>query len=92
MSEQTEKIIKKFQTIIREDLAALEFWQEFDQTETQESASSVDDLIAEIPDNVTNQEDFEQLREFAIKTMEFCQKKRELLAGIDKKLKDFDGI
>lgn len=92
MSEQTEKIIKKFQTIIREDLAALEFWQEFDQTETQESATSVDDLIAEIPDNVTNQEDFEQLREFAIKTMEFCQKKRELLAGIDKKLKDFDGI
>ena len=92
MSEQTEKIIKKFQTIIREDLAALEFWQEFDLTETQESATSVDDLIAEIPDNVTNQEDFEQLREFAIKTMEFCQKKRELLAGIDKKLKDFDGI
>ena len=92
MSEQTEKIIKKFQTIIREDLAALEFWQEFDQTETQESATSVDDLIAEIPDNVTNQEDFEQLREFAIKTMEFCQKKRELLAGIDKKLKDFNGI
>ena len=92
MSEQTEKIIKKFQTIIREDLAALEFWQEFDQTETQESTTSVDDLIAEIPDNVTNQEDFEQLREFAIKTMEFCQKKRELLAGIDKKLKDFDGI
>jgi hypothetical protein len=92
MSEQTEKIIKKFQTIIREDLAALEFWQEFDQTETQESATSVDDLIAEIPDNVTNQEDFEQLREFAIKTMEFCQKKRELLAGIDKKPKDFGGI
>ena len=92
MSEQTEKIIKKFQTIIREDLAALEFWQEFDQTETQESATSVDDLIAEIPETVTNQEDFEQLREFAIKTMEFCQKKRELLAGIDKKLKDFDGI
>ena len=92
MSEQTEKIIEKFQTIIREDLAALEFWQEFDQTETQESATSVDDLIAEIPDNVTNQEDFEQLREFAIKTMEFCQKKRELLAGIDKKLRDSDGI
>ena len=92
MSEQTEKIIKKFQTIIREDLAALEFWQEFDQTETQESATSVDDLIAEIPETVTNQEDFEQLREFAIKTMEFCQKKRELLAGIDKKLKDFNGI
>ena len=28
MSEQTEKIIEKFQTIIRDDLAALEFWQE----------------------------------------------------------------
>ena len=92
MSEQTEKIIEKFQTIIREDLAALEFWQEFDQTELQEPAVSVDDLIAEIPETVTNQEDFEQLRDFAMKTMEFCQKKRELLAGIDKKLKDFGGI
>ena len=92
MSEQTEKIIEKFQTIIREDLAALEFWQEFNQAKTQEPAASVDDLIAEIPEDVTSQEDFEQLREFALKTLEFCQKKRELLAGIDRKLKDFDDI
>ena len=92
MSEQTEKIIEKFQTIIREDLEALEFWQEFNQAKTQEPAASVDDLIAEIPEDVTSQEDFEQLREFALKTLEFCQKKRELLAGIDRKLKDFDDI
>lgn len=46
MSEQTEKIIEKFQTIIRNDLAALEFWQEFDHEETQEPAAALDDLIA----------------------------------------------
>ena len=92
MSEQTEKIIEKFQTIIREDLAALEFWQEFDKSEIQEPAVSIDELIAEIPETVSSQEDFEQLRDFAMKTMEFCQKKRELLAGIDRKLKDFDDI
>ena len=92
MSEQTERIIEKFQTIIHEDLAALEFWQEFDMAGTQDSAESIDELVAEIPENLSSEEDFERLREFALKTMELCKKKRELLAGISRELKDLDGI
>lgn len=92
MSEQTEKIIEKFQTIIRNDLAALEFWQEFDHGETQEPATSLDDLIAEIPENLSNNEDFERLRDFALKTMELCRKKKELLSGISGELSGLDGI
>ncbi|MBQ9771840.1 MAG: hypothetical protein IJW23_08460 [Lentisphaeria bacterium] len=92
MSEQTEKIIEKFQTIIRNDLAALEFWQEFDHGETQEPATALDDLIAEIPENLSSNEDFERLRDFALKTMELCRKKKELLSGISGELSGLDGI
>ena len=92
MSEQTEKIIEKFQTIISRDLAALEFWQEFNAEETQENAVSIDELVAEIPVFLSNEEDFEKLKDFALKTMELCKKKRELLSGISGELKDLSGI
>ena len=92
MSEQSEKIIEKFQTIIRNDLEALEFWKEFDHEKTQEPKTSLDDLIAEIPENLSSNEDFERLRDFAMKTMELCRKKKELLSGISGELSGLDGI
>ena len=35
---------------------------------------------------------FEKLKDFALKTMELCKKKRELLSGISGELKDLSGI
>ena len=92
MSEQTANIIEKFQSIINSDLSALEFWQEFEQDDIQEEPFSVNDLIAELPETLSSEKDIEQLREFALNTMELCRKKRELLSAISENLKNLDGI
>lgn len=92
MQKQTEKIIEEFQSMIRRDLAVLEFWQNFNQDNEQGAAFSVDDLVANIPETLAGEEDFEKLKDIALETMSYCQKKKILLNKITEELMDFDGI
>lgn len=91
MSDQTEKIISKFQTMLRQELSMQEFWQEFDLSMEQD-VRSIDDLTAEIPETLSGDEEFEELRALALQTLELCRKKKELLKKLESELKDFDGI
>ena len=91
MSDQTEKIISKFQTMLRQELSMQEFWQEFDLSMEQD-VRSIDDLTAEIPDTLSGDDEFEELRALALQTLELCRKKKELLKKLESELKDFDGI
>lgn len=91
MSDQTEKIISKFQTMLRQELSMQEFWQEFDLSMEQD-VRSIDDLTAEIPETLSSDEEFEELRALALQTLELCRKKKELLKKLESELKDFDGI
>ena len=92
MTEETQNIIKTFQTMLKRELSLLEFWQEIEPANEQESIRSIDDLIAEIPDTLSSEEDFEKLKEIALNTMEFCQKKKILLEKISVELKELNGI
>ena len=91
MSDQTEKIISKFQTMLQQELSMQEFWQEFDLSMEQD-VRSIDDLTAEIPEKLSSDEEFEELRALALQTLELCRKKKELLKKLESELKDFDGI
>ena len=91
MSDQIEKIISKFQTMLRQELSMQEFWQEFDLSMEQD-VRSIDDLTAEIPETLSSDEEFEELRALALQTLELCRKKKELLKKLESELKDFDGI
>lgn len=91
MYSKTEQIIRMFQTMIERDLSVLEFWQNFDQAD-ENSAFSIDDIAANIPETLASEEDLEKLKEIALETMSFCQKKKALLEKISTELKDFDGI
>ena len=68
-----------------------EFWQEFDLSMEQD-VRSIDDLTAEIPETLSSDEEFEELRALALQTLELCRKKKELLKKLESELKDFDGI
>lgn len=92
MSEETNQIFEKFQTMLRNDLSTLEFWQELDQTIDSGEPRAVDELIAEIPESITDPADLEQLREFALNTLEVCRKKKLLLENLQNELKELDGI
>lgn len=94
MSEQTNQIIEKFETMLRNDLTTLEFWQELDWITGpgQSKTKSLDDLIAEIPENITDPADFEQLKELALNTLEFCRKKKLLLENLQSEFTDLNGI
>ena len=92
MSEQTNQIFEKFQTMLRNDLSTLEFWQKLDQTIDSGEPRAVDELIAEIPESITDPADLEQLREFALNTLEVCRKKKLLLENLQNELKELDGI
>ena len=92
MSEETNQIFEKFQTMLRNDLSPLEFWQELDQTIDSGEPRAVDELIAEIPESITDPADLEQLREFALNTLEVCRKKKLLLENLQNELKELDGI
>lgn len=92
MAEQTQKIIETFQSMLRRDLSLLAFWQEFDAENEQDTPRSIDDLIAEIPETLSSDEDFEKLKEIALSTMEFCQKKKVLLEKLSAELTELNGI
>ena len=92
MAEQTQKIIETFHSMLRRDLSLLAFWQEFDSENEQETTRSIDDLIAEIPETLSSDEDFEKLKEIALSTMEFCQKKKVLLEKLSTELTELNGI
>ena len=91
MSDQTEKIISKFQTMLRQELSMQEFWQILDLS-TEQDVRSIDDLTAEIPETLSSDEEFEELRALTLQTLELCRKKKELLKKLESELKDFDGI
>ena len=92
MTEQMQKIIETFRTMLGRDLSLLEFWQEFGTETGQEEAVSIDDLTAEIPETLSSEEDIAKLKELALSTLELCQKKKNLLKKLSGELKDWNGI